>query len=138
MFKILRNRKGVTLVELLAVIIILGIIAAIAVPTIGNLIERQRQNAAEAEWTNIEEAARIFAYDLDATDVFSLQDLLDDGALTSIVVLLDGDVDGPTDPVVDVTAEDIFVVGASSVVTVDTSGLDGTYLYIDSYLVYTP
>ena len=33
--KRLKNEKGLTLVELLAVIVILGIIAAIAVPSIG-------------------------------------------------------------------------------------------------------
>ncbi len=32
---LLKNQKGLTLVELLAVIVILGIIAAIAVPSIG-------------------------------------------------------------------------------------------------------
>ncbi len=137
MLKILKNKRGVTLVELLAVIIILGIIAAIAVPTIGNLIERQRQNAAEAEWTSVEEAARLYAVDLDEDAVFSLQDLLDGEYLSSAVVLLNGDA-VPTDPEVDVTAEDIFVVGASNSVSVDTSGLDETDLFIDGYLVYTP
>ncbi len=137
MFKILKNRRGVTLVELLAVIIILGIIAAIAVPTIGNLIERQRQNAAEAEWTSVEEAARLYAIDLDEDDVFSLQDLLDGEYLSSAVVLLNGDT-VPTVPDEDVTAEDIFVVGSSNSISVDTSGLDETDLFIDGYLVYTP
>ncbi len=37
--KRLNNEKGLTLVELLAVIVILGIIAAIAVPSIGGIIE---------------------------------------------------------------------------------------------------
>ena len=37
--KRLNNEKGLTLVELLAVIVILGIIAAIAIPSIGNIIE---------------------------------------------------------------------------------------------------
>ncbi len=36
--KRLKNEKGLTLVELLAVIVILGIIAAIAIPSIGNII----------------------------------------------------------------------------------------------------
>ena len=37
--KRLNNEKGLTLVELLAVIVILGIIAAIAIPSIGNIIQ---------------------------------------------------------------------------------------------------
>ncbi len=69
MFKTLRNKKGVTLVELLAVIVILGIIAAIAVPTIGGLIERQRVNAAEAEFDNAMEAARLYFIDETETTV---------------------------------------------------------------------
>ena len=65
MTRILRNNRGVTLVELLAVIVILGIIAAIAVPTIGNLIERQEARAAEATFVSIEESVRIFSMDAD-------------------------------------------------------------------------
>ncbi|QWB99743.1 type II secretion system GspH family protein [Mycoplasmatota bacterium] len=67
MLKLLKNRKGVTLVEVLAVIVILGIIAAIAVPTIGNLIENQRENAAESQWANIEDAARLYAIENSGT-----------------------------------------------------------------------
>ena len=44
----LRNKKGFTLVELLAVIVILAIILAIAVPTISSLILSQRTAAFEA------------------------------------------------------------------------------------------
>lgn len=59
MFNKIQNKKGVTLVELLAVIVIMGIVAAIAVPTIGNLIATQRANAAGATYDNILEAARL-------------------------------------------------------------------------------
>ena len=41
----LRNKKGFTLVELLAVIVILAIILAIAVPTISTLIANQKKSA---------------------------------------------------------------------------------------------
>ena len=39
-------KKGFTLIELIAVIIILGIIALIAIPTVGNVINESRQRAA--------------------------------------------------------------------------------------------
>ena len=42
MKQILKNEKGLTLIELLAVIVILAIVAAIAVPAIGNIIENSR------------------------------------------------------------------------------------------------
>ena len=38
----LTNQKGLTLIELLAVIVILGIIAAIAIPSIGNIIQNSK------------------------------------------------------------------------------------------------
>ena len=44
----LQNKKGFTLVELLAVIVILGIILAIAVPTVTGIINNQRESAFEA------------------------------------------------------------------------------------------
>lgn len=61
MLRTLRNNKAVTLVELLAVIVILAIIAAISVPTIGNMIDRQRANAAAASGNAVVEALRLYA-----------------------------------------------------------------------------
>ena len=74
MFKLLKNRKGVTLVELLAVVVILGIIAAIAVPTIGGLIERQKERAAEVTYTQILESAKLYATS-ESDTLFELSDL---------------------------------------------------------------
>jgi type IV pilus assembly protein PilA len=61
MLSTIRNKKAVTLVELLAVIVILAIIAAIAVPTIGNMIDRQRGNAAAASGNAVVESLRLYA-----------------------------------------------------------------------------
>ncbi|WP_077065083.1 prepilin-type N-terminal cleavage/methylation domain-containing protein [Gracilibacillus massiliensis] len=55
----LKKEKGFTLVELLAVIVILGIIVAIAIPAIGNIIERAETGAEEAEAELVENAARL-------------------------------------------------------------------------------
>jgi len=43
-----KNKKGFTLVELLAVIVILAIILAIAIPSITGLIDSQRESAFES------------------------------------------------------------------------------------------
>ncbi|XXM72268.1 type IV pilin protein [Lysinibacillus sphaericus] len=58
--KILKNDKGLTLVELLAVIVILGIIAAIAVPSIGSIIEKSRVDAVKAEGLQAINAAKLY------------------------------------------------------------------------------
>lgn len=57
--KLLKNEKGLTLVELLAVIVILAIIAAIAVPAIGNIINKSKDRAILAEASNILAGAKI-------------------------------------------------------------------------------
>ena len=43
----MQNRKGFTLIELLAVIVILAIIALITTPTILNVMENSRRDAAK-------------------------------------------------------------------------------------------
>lgn len=63
------NQKGLTLVELLAVIVILGIIAAIAVPAIGNIIANTKYNAAKADAINALNAATIHFADENLTGV---------------------------------------------------------------------
>ena len=75
------NQKGLTLVELLAVIVILGIIAAIAVPSIGNIIENTKYNAVKADAINALNASNVyFAENSNGTEV-SIKTLTDDGYL---------------------------------------------------------
>lgn len=59
MKKRLKNQKGLTLIELLAVIVILGIIAAIAVPSIGGIIDKSEKDAQVAEAIQIISAAKL-------------------------------------------------------------------------------
>ncbi len=60
MFKMLKNQKGMTLVELLAVMVIVGIIAAISIPAIGGLLENTRKDAYISNATAVQESARLF------------------------------------------------------------------------------
>ncbi len=61
--KLLKNEKGLTLIELLAVIVILAIISAIAVPAIGNIIENTRYNATKADAISVLNAANLYFTD---------------------------------------------------------------------------
>ncbi|MFP7444114.1 prepilin-type N-terminal cleavage/methylation domain-containing protein [Bacillus infantis] len=56
----LKNEKGLTLIELLAVIVILGIIAAIAIPSIGGIIKKSENDAKVAEGLQIISAAKMY------------------------------------------------------------------------------
>jgi type IV pilus assembly protein PilA len=58
--QMMKKEDGFTLVELLAVIVILGIIVAIAIPAIGGVISRAEGDANEAEVSLIEDAGRIY------------------------------------------------------------------------------
>jgi prepilin-type N-terminal cleavage/methylation domain-containing protein len=103
----LKSKKGVTLVELLAVIVILGIIAAIAVPAIGGLIDRQRENAANASHEVVMNQAKTYVLGegLVENDDFSLEDM--------ITGYLD---ENPYDTYT--AANIMFRVGANSTVTI--------------------
>ncbi|GJM83929.1 hypothetical protein HMSSN139_64250 [Paenibacillus sp. HMSSN-139] len=54
-----KEEKGITLVELLAVIVIIGVIAAIAVPLITGILNDTKTNARSATANQLYEAARL-------------------------------------------------------------------------------
>lgn len=89
------NKKGFTMIELIAVIIILGIIALITVPIVNNSLKNAKEKMLEEQKTRIVDAARKYA--LEYTDnlpmtgssnyLISIDDLKKDGYIEDKDVL---------------------------------------------------
>jgi len=86
--KMMRNEKGFTLVELLAVIVILGIIAAIAVPSIAGIIDNSKKDAHRATAMQMIEGARLaLASGMEPNgNQYTLDELVDKGFIESVPV----------------------------------------------------
>lgn len=66
------KKKGTSLVELLAVIVIMGIIAAIAVPTVGALLKNTRKKAAGADMLTVIQSVDAYLSGADASDLTAI------------------------------------------------------------------
>ena len=81
------NKKGFTLIELMAVIILLGVLALIATVTINNTLKENKQEACEMQLKNIKGGAENWAsknvFELPSenggTAVLTLKELKDAG-----------------------------------------------------------
>lgn len=84
--RILRNEQGLTLIELLAVIVILGIISAIAVPSIGGLINKSKVETHRSNAQLIIDAARmkVMADGAGGTTTIPIETLVTDGYLDTV------------------------------------------------------
>ncbi|WP_162613325.1 prepilin-type N-terminal cleavage/methylation domain-containing protein [Gemmiger sp. An50] len=60
--KILKNKKGFTLVELMVVVAILGILVAVAVPVYNNVTDEAKRNTCDSNVRTIESA--IMTYEI--------------------------------------------------------------------------
>ncbi len=80
--KLLKNQKGLTLIELLAVIVILGIIAAIAIPSVNTIISNSKKSAQKENARAMIDAARykVNSEFISTSKTFTLADLQDDKA----------------------------------------------------------
>lgn len=79
------NKKGVTLTELLIVIVVMGIIAAFSVPAVGSIIENTRKDAVLADALTIENAAKLYC----ASNICGDSEALDKAELADFISGLD-------------------------------------------------
>ena len=82
------NKKGTSLVELIAVIVIMGIIAGIAIPTTIAVINRQKKNSATKSAKNVLESAKTILLEASANGAAS--GVTADSADSGVLITVDG------------------------------------------------
>lgn len=81
----LKNRKGFTLIELIVVLAVLVVIAAIAVPRFMGVQEKAKDSADDSTREMISKAAELyFATENDSDNVVTVTELKDNGYLSDV------------------------------------------------------
>ncbi|AZN43340.1 type II secretion system protein [Paenibacillus albus] len=83
----LKNQKGLTLIELLAVVVILGVIAAIAVPSVFNIMNNSKKDAEVANANQLISSAKILVANgtITTTKTETLANMVTDGVMDSVL-----------------------------------------------------
>jgi general secretion pathway protein G len=112
-----RPERGFTLIELLIVVVIIGIIAAIAIPNLLNALDRGRQKRTMADIRSI--ATGVEAYGVDHSYLPTAADLATLGSILQPIYIKDP-------PLVDGWGHDLLAVAAIAGYTIASEGKDGS------------
>ncbi|MGE5404881.1 MAG: competence type IV pilus major pilin ComGC [Candidatus Saccharibacteria bacterium] len=86
-----KNNKGFTIIELLAVMVILGVIAAIVVPKYAGAMDKSKQKACTNNLNMLNHAVELFQ-EVEESDPADQQTLKNEGYINKIVYCpVDGD-----------------------------------------------
>ena len=132
----MKHRKGFTLVELLAVIVILGVLLLIAVPAVQNIIENSKRGAAKDE--AIEALNAVYNCSLPGSsvcDAATASTYLQNGGTLSYTPVENTSVTDPTFTVFSYTKGDYQIYATSMTLTGLKNALASANFNTGKYLI---